>query len=399
MTGSGDDLTSRLENALDDAATAAPAETASVEWNGTEGTIFTGAVGDDFDPNDAGAVLAAHGFDPSTHGIELTKAKRWEQRNRIRGTADYERSWLHSFAYRVFRKQGADIDLPALYAEVRRTKPAKLKAKKREPAEVTTVVAWADVQTGKVDHLGGISELLVRLDEKRAALDKYLRAAGSDHIVVCDVGDILEGFDNVASQVRTNGLSLQDQVDVAATEFWRTIKLCAKYGDVDVLSIPSNHCQWRRGKDLVGRPGDDWGIHISRRLEALNAEVGLPVTFHRPEDDYSETLQFDVRGTRLGLAHGHQSRSPDGVRTWWEKMTHAGVLDVHVLLTGHYHFASLRPHGRDAVTGKARWHIQAPTLDNGSAWVKNKLGEDGDPALAVFQIGESGFDVSSFALL
>ncbi|MBN7373724.1 hypothetical protein I3U62_21445, partial [Mycobacteroides abscessus subsp. abscessus] len=48
---------------------------------------------------------------------------------------------------------------------------------------------------------------------------------------------------------------------------------------------------------------------------------------------------------------------------------------------------------------KARWHIQASTLDNGSAWVMNKMGEDGDPALTVFQINNDGFDVQSFALL
>ena len=396
---SSNPLGKRLEDALDGAA-AAPqtqVEPARVEWNGTEGTIFTGAVGDDFDPNDAGAVLAAHGFDPETHSVELTTAKRWEQRNRIRGTADYERTWLHSFAYRVTRRQAVEIDLPALYAEVRRTRPGKPK-----PAKVaaTAVVAWADVQTGKVDHLGGVTELLDRLAAKRAALDGYLKRAGVDHIVVADCGDIVEGFDNVQSQIRTNGLSLMDQVDIAATEFWATIKLCERYAPVDVLSIPSNHCQWRNGgKNLAGRPGDDWGLHISRRLEALAAEVGLRATFHRPDDDFAEVLEFDIRGTRLGLAHGHQARNPDGVKAWWAKMSHAGVLTADVLLTGHFHFASLRPSGRDAVTGRARWHIQAPTLDNGSAWVRNKIGEDGDPALAVFQINDDGFDVSSFALL
>ena len=392
----------RLADALDDAAnTTPPPESARVEWNPGDGTgtIFTGAVGDDFDPNDAGAVLTAHGFNPDTHAVELTSAKRWEQRNRIRGTTDYERTWLHSFAYRVTARTGADIDLPALYADARRTKPAK-PAKPAKAGEATVVVAWADVQTGKVDRLGGVSDLLARLEDKRTALNAYLKRSNFDHIVIADCGDILEGFDNVQSQIRTNGLSLQDQVDVAATEFWRTIKLCERYAPVDVLSIPSNHCQWRNGgKNLAGKPGDDWGLHISRRLEALAAEVGLRVTFHRPADDFDEVLQFDIRGTRLGLAHGHQARGPDGVKTWWQRMTHAGVLDCGVLLTGHFHFASLRPHGRDANTGRARWHIQAPTLDNGSAWVRNKLGEDGDPALAVFQIGPDGFDLTSFALL
>ena len=131
----------------------------------------------------------------------------------------------------------------------------------------------------------------------------------------------------------------------------------------------------------------------------MNAEVGLPVTFVRA-DEWQETLQFEVRdGVRLGLVHGHQVNNPDQIKAWWAKMSHAGVLSCDVLVSGHFHFASLRPSGRDPITGRSRWHIQAPTLDNGSAWVRNKMGEDGDPALAVFQINDDGFDVASFALL
>lgn len=36
---------------------------------------------------------------------------------------------------------------------------------------------------------------------------------------------------------------------------------------------------------------------------------------------------------------------------------------------------------------------------NGSAWVRNKMGEDGDPAMTVFVVGQNGFDVQSFSLL
>ena len=51
------------------------------------------------------------------------------------------------------------------------------------------------------------------------------------------------------------------------------------------------------------------------------------------------------------------------------------------------------------MTGRSSYHIQASTLDNGSAWVKNKMGEDGDPCLTVFAFDDEGFDRSSFALL
>lgn len=370
--------------------------TPRTEFNGADGYIQTGACTQE--PANHEEILREFGYDPDK--VEIVghpRISKWEQRTRIRGTSTYETVWLTAYKFNIAAR-GFAVDLPALYAEVARSK--KPKAQFRHAAEeATVVVCWSDVQVGKVDHLGGLAELLERLDDKRSNLEKYLRKAKFDRIIVADVGDIIEGFSNFPAQHRTNCLSLMDQVDVAATELWKTLRLCARFAPIDVLSIPSNHCAWRRdGKSLAGRPTDDWGLHINKRLERQNEEVGLDLSFHRPPD-WQETLQIDVRGTKLALAHGHQVNNPDQIKSWWAKMTHSGALNADILLTGHFHFASLRPTGRDHETGRSRWHIQCPTLDNGSAWVANKYGEDGDPALAVFRITESGFDISSFALL
>lgn len=370
------------------------------DWAGDEGTITTGALPDDFDPQDFDEVLTRLGYSPGEIRMELVSASRWEQRTAVRDgdgrrTGEMASTWLNAYKYKAVRN-ALCINLPALYAEVRRSRPS---TKEPKTTGRTAVVCWADVQTGKVDHLGGVTELLERLEEKRDALKRWLKSAQVDHVVVADVGDILEGFENVGSQTRTNGLSLMAQVDLAATEFWKTIRLAEKFGPVDVLSIPSNHCQWRKGKSLVGKPADDWGLHISQRLERLNEEAGLRASFHRPATDWDETLTFKIRGSVLGLAHGHQASNPDRVRTWWKDQKHQGKLHCDVLLTGHFHFASFRPSGRDPVTGKASYHIQASTLDNGSSWVANTIGEDGDPALTVFLFDDDGFDQRSFALL
>lgn len=360
--------------------------TPRVEWDGEQGFIQTGGEDDTFNPDDFIGVLQKYGRDPRKEQIVGTRRESHWQR--------WDGKWLTAYRYHLAPKMES-VDLPALYAEVAKTKPHPLKPK---VADATVVVCWADIQTGKSDHLGELKEQLERLDEKRAALDVYLKRAKFDHIVVADCGDLIEGYENFPAQTRTNTLSLMDQVDVAATEFWKTLRLCERHAPVDVLSVPSNHCGWRKGKDLVGKTSDDWGLHISKRLERQNEDAGLRLTFHRSEE-WMETLQFDIRGTRLGLAHGHQANNPDQVKTWWAKMSHAGVLDCDVLLTGHFHFASLRPSGKNATTQRSKWHIQAPTLDNGSAWVRNKYGEAGDPALAVFQINDEGFDLQSFGLL
>ena len=339
-------------------------------------------------------ILVRLNIDPDAFEIDGTSVRvsSWQTSKR---TDDGDRDVITLYSYRgnIIPRRDT-INLPALYAEVARTKHRPMKPKS---GESTVVVCWADVQTGKVDHHGTTADLLERLEDKRAALNRHLKASSFSRIIVADVGDIVEGIENTSSQLGTNDLSLMDQVDVAATEFWKTIRLCARFAPVDVLSIPSNHAQWRRGKGLLGKPTDDWGLHISLRLERMADEVGLPVTFHRPAD-WNETLVFDVAGTRLGLAHGHQSAGPNGVTAWWAKMVHSGLLDCHILLTGHFHFPHIQPSGRTS-DGRSKWHLQAPTLDNGSAWVANKMGEDGDPGLMVFQIDANGFNFQSLTVL
>ena len=377
-------------------ATPKDAPSAKAEFDGENWDVQTapipGAVITDFSD-----ILREMGIDPAAFDVHGNpRVSRWQFSYRDLD-GEMRTEWRTAYRLNLVPVQ-AHVDLPALYAEVARDSQTRTAAKINGTS--TVVVCWADIQTGKVDHLGGVKELLERLEEKRSALRDYLSRTPHDHIVIADAGDIVEGFSNTPSQTRLNGLSLMDQVDIASTEFWKTIKLCAEYAPVDVLSIPSNHCQWRAvgSRGLQGTPGDDWGIHISKRLEALNEEVGLDVTFHRPASEWVEMLEFDIKGTKLGVAHGHQARSVNKVCDWWGKMTHAGELSCDVLLTGHFHFPTFKPSGRNAA-GRTKWWVQASTLDNGSAWVRNSFGEDGDPALTVFTINENGFDVSGFALL
>lgn len=352
------------------------------EFDGRCGYIQTGPLPEQ--PDDFTDILRQFGYDPAKVRIAGSpRVSRWQR---------WDGEWLCAYRFHL-EPLTWSVDLPALYAEVGRTK----REFRPRVGDATVVVCWADIQTGKVDHLGGLQELLERLNQKRESLESYLKRSTFDHVVIADCGDIIEGFQNFDAQTRTNALSIMDQVDVAATELWKLIKTCAVHAPVDVLSIPSNHCRWAKGKSLVGKVTDDWGLHVNKRLERHNEEIGLPVQFHRTEE-WMETLQFDVRNSRLGLAHGHQVNNPDQIKNWWAKMTHAGVLSCDVLVTGHFHFPSLRPSGKTH-DGRSKWHVQASTLDNGSSWVRNKFGEDGDPALTVFQINDAGFDVNSFALL
>lgn len=367
--------------------TPVPAEwRARSTWDGEQGEIVTGPI-----PGaaltDFSDILTKFGYDPDLVEI-VGKVNQWRKE-----TPDG--TWLTSYFFGVQSKRD-HLDLPALYAEVARTKYRPVQP---TASDSTLVVAWADMQLGKVGSRGGTPELLDRMGWKRAALESLIRSRKLSRFVFVDVGDSIEGFENVASQRFTNDLSLPQQLDVAAVEMWKTIALLAKYGPVDAVAVPSNHGSWRDGKQSLGRPSDDWGITIQARLEHSAELVGLPVVFHSP-GDWDESVALDVRGARLGVHHGHQA-SCDQMPKWWAGQQHGAqaTADADILLTGHYHHLRVQPTGRSQRTGKSKWWLQAPTLDNGSDWFRNKSGDDSDPGLLVFEVDDDGFDLSSLTIL
>jgi hypothetical protein len=218
-----------------------------------------------------------------------------------------------------------------------------------------------------------------------------------DRIVFVDCGDTVEGFDNKASanQLQSNDLSIMDQVDLATTYAWQTLKqLVALVPDVTYLSVGSNHCQWRVNGQQVGKKTDDWGIFIGRQLARLASEQELPIRFVEPHP-HDESLCVDVFGSgfhRLGVVHGHQSARPDAVADWWRKQAFGRqpVADASLLVHGHFHHLRVQELG-STLTGGSRFLIGAATMDNGSNWWRTSSGEDSQPGLVCF-ILEDGVD-------
>ena len=103
------------------------------DWNGNEGSITTGALPDGFDPHDFGEVLTRLGYTPGEVRMELVSASRWEQRTAVRGddgrkTGEMVSSWLNAYKYRA-QRDVLCVNLPALYAEARRSKPSRAEPK------------------------------------------------------------------------------------------------------------------------------------------------------------------------------------------------------------------------------------------------------------------------------
>jgi hypothetical protein len=376
---------------LEGLSTPAPKVTVPDGWNpsvvfdGEGGEATLPAIEGDYKPTDVDAFLREAGIDPDEiEIIEPSRISRWQ----VARPFPLEPAW-HTAVRVRWRKRGASVDLPLLYALAKKTKPVTPKPVAQGKA---LVVLWSDLQVGKVDHRGGTEALIQRVTETQAKLVAKVKEVKPERIIFCDVGDTIEGFSSAMDmqQLQSNSLSLMGQVDLATSMAWETLKQLSKHAPITYLSVGSNHCQWRVSKQRVGKATDDWGIHIGRTLARLSHEVGLDITFHEP-NEHDESLAFDVFGDSyhvLGLWHGHQSNNPNAVPEWWRKQAFGRqpVAAATIGVSGHFHHLRVTELG-STTRGSSRYWVQAATLDNGSSWWKNAGGgEDSQPGLVCFAL-------------
>ena len=351
-----------------------------VEFDGTTGEGVTpGYVSE---PENFDEFLLDAGLDPKDiEVIPPVRTSRWQQQK------DGELVWLTSYRF-TFHKKTSGIDLPLLLSEAeKKVRPSK----KQKVKDSAVVVLWSDLQVGKVDHRGGTEQLLQRIRETNERLFELLEKENPSRVIFCDLGDTIENFDNANSPMQniTNDLSLMEQVDLATTLAWRTLRQIAeKVPAVTYASVGSNHCQWRRQGKTVGKPTDDWGIFIGRQLARLAQETGASnIKFLEPQP-MDESLALDVFEDDfhiLGLVHGHQARRPDQVATWWRQQAFGSqpVSNASILVHGHFHHLRVTEMG-STPQGTSRFLIMGPTMDNGSNWFRQTAGEDSTPGLGVF---------------
>jgi hypothetical protein len=356
--------------------------TPAIEFDGTEGIATTPGYEDK--PNFDEFLLDA-GFDPAE--IEIIgdpRTSRWQR---------YDGTWLTSYRFH-FRKKNGGVNLPLLLAEAKKkVKPTPIKS----PKNKCLVILWSDLQVGKVDYRGNSQSLIERVTLMQNRLVDQIKKEKPSKIIFADLGDTVENFNNASpmQQLATNDLSIMEQVDLATTFAWQTIKLVGGLvPDLTYASVGSNHCQNRIGREAVGKPTDDWGVFIGRQLARLSKEAGLPFRFLEPQP-HDESLAIDVFNDGfhiLGLVHGHQAKRPDMMATWWrgQAFGRQPVADASLLCHGHWHHTRVTELG-STPRGTSRFLVMAPTMDNGSGWWRKVTGEDSVPGLAVLYL-EQGID-------
>jgi hypothetical protein len=346
-----------------------------LEFDGNEGTATTEGLPEapNFDE-----FLEQRGYSPDEYEIVGTpRTSQWQR---------WDGEWLTAYRFH-FRRKVTDLDLPTLYNLAKRTKTPKKHPKKA--TERVFVICPADYQIGKGGSRGGHTESIQRIHASYELIEERLKAGKFDHIVIMDMGDVIEGVSNKADmeQVATNTLSPMQQTDLAASLLWDLVKLATKHAPVTYGTVASNHCQYRVQKQRVGKPGeDDWGVVILQQLRRLATELKLPVERWIIPQPHDEGFAFDVFGDGshiLGAIHGHQVSRPDGIPGFWQKavFNSSYLAAVTTLITGHFHHH--RCEQISGSEGQERWWVQASTSDNGSDWYTRNNGAGGDSTTAI----------------
>jgi hypothetical protein len=357
---------------------------ATVEVDGAEPGAITEGTALEF--------LEKEGQDPAAWEVVSLRRSEWE-------TANGKTLEATRVSFRR-REQSAGVeslmpDLDDLHAAVIRDmqSPGGNYANLEHSAipQVTNVAIIADPQAGKVDVRGGTEELLHRLEVSLERWATYVREQQPEEIILADAGDAIENFESQASQDRTNDLQLTEQIRVWRRVFWKWIDTAAALApSVKVLSVGSNHCRVRRGKNSMGPTSDDFGIEVLSQvmdMASVYPERYGHVEFYAPEE-HSESVAIQaVGGKVLGLAHGHQVRNPDQLGKWLagQALGRTPIGNADIAIFGHFHNLRVQTVGDD------RWLFVAPTSDNGSSWFRNLSGAESAPGVMSVTLDEAGW--------
>lgn len=334
---------------------------------------------------------------PAGYRLELVEAwhneSAWQRLTTDQELSVTAPSWRYRFKV-VPLPMAAEDRLPLAevraYVQSRRTKPRTVPA----TGANAEVVCLADLQIGKRDERGGTPELEDRFYSAMDQVIARIKRSRPTEIVLAELGDGCENFQNTVQQAHTNDRNLIAQLDLHATFLTHAAtELAPLSPKLTVVGVPSNHAEVRENGKPVGGPDNDYGLLTLsqlRRAFALNPKAYGHVEFAWPsEHEVSKVL--NVAGVNTMFTHGHYSRgagAADGVPKW---LGHQFAYDAdyhaaQLVFTGHFHHLRMQQ-----IIG-GRWWFQAPALDNGSAWLKRINGEgSSDAGILTVNVSPSGW--------
>ena len=329
---------------------------------------------------DAAQILTEFNLDPNSWTVTTVRKSQWQ---------NHAGEWLEAQRISIAPyNKGAmkDSDLEKFLEEISKWRPSK--TEKKVSGELAYVFAPSDQQIGKKQGDEGTAETVGRLldiTEQAVWRLKELRKIGRSigTIVIPLPGDHVEG--NVSQNGRLQGLAASDlglteQTRVARRLLMAQIKSFAPLADhIIVPVVNGNHDEVTR--QVTADPSDGWNVEIASSVQDACAENDAlgHVEFRFPEKSH-QTLAVDICGTMLGLFHGHQTGN--NVLKYLSEQsagqTSLGQCDLWI--SGHYHNFKSMDIG-------SRFWVQAPTVDPGSAWFRDRHGLESKPGVLTMVIG------------
>ncbi len=275
--------------------------------------------------------------------------------------------------YVVEPTRSAAVDVDELVAAIGKKRPQPLPRTGEAWAYVHAIADW---QIGKEAYGQGteqtVGRILDGLEASVARIKRENKRRPIGTIVLASLGDLCEGVVSQNGGVAlASDLGLTEQLRVIRRLLLEHVKALAPLAEhLVVPTAPGNHDQAYRLMGMSAAATDSFAVDAAMQVaDALQLAGGYDhVTFITPDVD-DLTVTIEAEGTVIGMAHGHQFRSPEKAQDWWAKQGHARkrIGQAHILMSGHFHHLRV-------TDDSGRVHIQAPTVDPGSPWYDQKNG-------------------------
>lgn len=325
-------------------------------------------------------ILRERGLDPEEWTVTSVRKGSWQR---------YDGDWLESVRVNVVPARGyieRDFDLEQLVEHIQNWRPDK--GIKVATGRGAYAHVGADKQLGKKSGSVGTNQTVARIHEgteKSLARFKGLQKMGLSFgtIVLPELGDHVEG--NVSQNGRLQGqgvadLGLTEQVRVARRTLLSQVKAFAPYAErVFIPVVNGNHDEVTR--QIIADPADGWNVEIASAVQDACAENPAlqHVEFRFPASGH-QTLSVDIDGCMLGIFHGHQFSRDVEKYLNGQAIGQTAIGGADLWISGHYH------HFKSQDVGSRLW-IQAPTIDPGSNWYRDRTGASSRPGILSLVFG------------
>ena len=366
-----------------------------ITWDGTKGTLTTGALDVPPDPAIWAELIADWGLDPELTEVVpgTVQVRGWDGNM---GGGETRRFKYYKATLRPKTVAGPDtVGLDELHKAIRKDKPRK----NARTGDNTLVVALSDWQVGNGDAGGARSQLekIASLPEQLVTHLKGLRKGGRDigHVVIAGMGDLVEntcGF--YPSQPFLTELDRREQARVVRRGILDILRAIAPHVPrITVTAVAGNHGENRQnGKRITGFGDNDDVAVFEQVMEicAENPDAFGHVGWRLPTDRIATSI--DLSGHIVAFTHGHLAK-PAGnpantLWNWWEKQAmgreYPGVADAGILCSGHYHHLNVRAQSNRVL-------FIAPSLTKVGDWWANATGMRTDPGTLTFCVDPTGW--------